>query len=369
MKEILKNYKWHIIFSSLATLLPTVFGLIMWDELPEKIAIHWGFAGKADGFSSLLFFVVGLPVILLVIYWGCLFFTALDQKGRGQNKKAMRMIFWIIPAISVYVSSMMYATVLGAKINVYTITVLFFGILFVIIGNYMPKVKQNRTLGIKISWTLKSEENWNATHRFAGKVWFLGGIIMFLLAVLFMFVPAEIFVWTLIPVVVVLVFAPMIYSYVYYKKQLKEGRVDKNAKVDSAMPKAAKISTAVALPIILVAVGVLMFTGNVEASLDDDSLNISTTYWSDADIKYEDIDSLEYREDGVSGARVNGYASARLLLGMFNNEELGGYTRYTYTGGGACIILRSGESVLVLGLEDNADTKALYEALLEKISD
>ena len=66
---------------------------------------------------------------------------------------------------------------------------------------------------------------------------------------------------------------------------------------------------------------------------------------------------------------MNGYASARLLLGMFNNEELGGYTRYTYTGGGACIILRSGENVLVLGLEDDGSTKELYEELLVKTAD
>ena len=120
------------------------------------------------------------------------------------------------------------------------------------------KVKQNRTLGIKISWTLKSEENWNATHRFAGKVWFLGGIAMLLCAILFMFIPAEVCIWILLPVTVVFVFAPTVYSCVYYKKQIKEGRVDKNAKVDSAMPVSAKITTAILLPIIFIVVGILI---------------------------------------------------------------------------------------------------------------
>ena len=185
---------------------------------------------------------------------------------------------------------------------------------------------------------------------------------------MFAFFPAEIIIWILLPITLVFVFAPVIYSCIYYRKQLKEGSVDKNAKVDSAMPKSAKITTSIVLPIILVAVCILMFTGNVEASLDDDSLNISATYWSDADIKYDDIDSVEYREDGVGGVRVSGYASARLLLGMFNSDELGGYIRYTYTGG-SCIVIRSGENTVVLGLKDSADTKALYEALLEKTAD
>jgi hypothetical protein len=232
----------------------------------------------------------------------------------------------------------------------------------------MPKVKQNRTLGIKISWTLKSEENWNATHRFAGKVWFAGGVAMLLCAILFMFIPAEVCVWILLPLTVGFVFAPMIYSYVYYKKQLKEGRVDKNAKAETAMSKSAKIATAIVIPIIFVGVAILMFTGKVEASIDGDSLNISATYWSDTEIDLDDIDSVEYREDGIKGSRVNGYASARLLLGMFTSDELGGYVSYRYTSG-SCIVIRSGEKTVVLGLEDSADTKTLYEALLEKTAD
>ena len=368
MKEIFKNYKWHIILSSVLTLLPMLVGFLLWDVLPEKIATHWGFSGEADAFSSVIWFVVGMPLILFAVYWLCLFFTALDQRGRGQNKKAMRMIFWIMPAISIYVSSMIYATTFGAKLNVYTLTVLFFAILFIVIGNYMPKVKQNRTLGIKISWTLKSEENWNATHRFAGKVWFVGGVSMLLFAILFMFIPSDVCIWILLPITLAFVFAPMIYSYLYYKKQLKEGRVDKNAKVDAVMPKSAKLSTAILIPIILVGVAILMFTGKVEVALDEDSLNISATYWSDADIKFSDIDSIEYRENGVASSRVNGYASARLLLGMFTSEELGGHVRYSYTKG-SCIVIRSGDNTYVLGLEESADTKAIYEALLEKTAE
>ena len=38
------------------------------------------------------------------------------------------------------------------------------GLLFMIIGNYLPKVKQNNTIGIRVVWTLQDEENWSATH-------------------------------------------------------------------------------------------------------------------------------------------------------------------------------------------------------------
>ena len=73
---------------------------------------------------------------------------------------------------------------LGKEMNPALIVSLLLGFMFIIIGNYLPKCKQNFTLGIKIKWTLENEENWNKTHRFAGKVWFIGGFIMLLTAFL-----------------------------------------------------------------------------------------------------------------------------------------------------------------------------------------
>ena len=52
------------------------------------------------------------------------------------------------------------------------------GVLFMIIGNYLPKCKQNYTMGIKLPWTLDDEENWNRTHRFAGFLWVAGGVVI-----------------------------------------------------------------------------------------------------------------------------------------------------------------------------------------------
>ena len=85
------------------------------------------------------------------------------------------------------------------------------GLLLTVVGNYMPKCKQNYTIGIKIPWTLNSEENWNKTHRFAGWIWTFGGLAIMLTG----FVGG---VWFFLPVVLVMVFAPMIYSYILHRK-------------------------------------------------------------------------------------------------------------------------------------------------------
>ena len=113
------------------------------------------------------------------------------------------------------VNGAVYLAALGIDANPTMFAPLILGFSFMFIGNYMPKIKQNKTLGIKLKWTLNNEENWNATHRFAGKVWFFGGFLIIPCALL----PESVVFFTSLPLVLGLAFAPMIYSYIYHKKQ------------------------------------------------------------------------------------------------------------------------------------------------------
>lgn len=92
---------------------------------------------------------------------------------------------------------------------------LMLGVMFLVIGNYLPKVKQNWYLGIKLPWTYADEENWNKTHRLAGKLWFVGGLLFILN---FFLQIRGIELWLMI----VLVLIPVIYSYLYSRKKNKE---------------------------------------------------------------------------------------------------------------------------------------------------
>jgi uncharacterized membrane protein len=105
----------------------------------------------------------------------------------------------------------MYVSALGVSVRVETLMPILLGLLFVAIGNYMPKCKQNYTIGIKIPWTLASEENWNRTHRLAGWVWVGGGVVMLLSGFL------GIFWLTLVPAII-MVAVPLIYSYILHQK-------------------------------------------------------------------------------------------------------------------------------------------------------
>ncbi len=91
------------------------------------------------------------------------------------------------------------------------------GMLFTVIGNSMPKFKQNFYAGIRTSWTLSDEEIWFKTHRFGGKLWFVGGILMMTTAVL----PKNMNFIALTFLALVLALIPVIYSYVIYRNKYK----------------------------------------------------------------------------------------------------------------------------------------------------
>ena len=214
----MKNKKIKLIISSLVILLPIVFGLIFWNQLPERIATHWGPNGDPDGWSSRELAVFALPLFLFAIHWLCVLVTSKDPKNKDKNQKAQSLVLFIIPILSLLVNGVMYMSALGMSLRVEMIMPIFFGLLFIVLGNYMPKCRQNYTIGIKISWTLNSEENWNATHRFAGKLWMIGGALI----MLGVFLPTTYIFVAFFAITTLMVIAPAIYSYNFHKKESKE---------------------------------------------------------------------------------------------------------------------------------------------------
>lgn len=207
---IKKNLK-LLIITSIIILLPVLAGLVLWNQLPEAVPSHWNASGEIDGWSSKPFVVFGLPSIMLALQWLCVLVTSTDPKKQNHPQKILQLVFWLIPAITVVLSAMTYATALGGNVRVEMIMPMILGIVFIAIGNYLPKCKQNYTIGIKISWTLNSEENWNRTHRLAGWVWTIGGILIMLSGFFGI-------LWLTFAPVLVMALVPFIYSFVLYKK-------------------------------------------------------------------------------------------------------------------------------------------------------
>ena len=208
---MIKKYLKILIIASAIILLPVLAGVILWNQLPEQMPSHWNAAGEIDGWSSKPFVVFGLPLILLAAQWLCVAGTAADPKKDNHPDKVLHLVFWVIPVLSVLLFSVTYAVALGKDVRVEVVMPVFIGLVLAIVGNYLPKCKQNYTIGIKIPWTLNSEENWNRTHRFAGRLWLVGGIIIMLTGFFSGF-------WVFLGIVLLMAFAPFIYSYMLHRK-------------------------------------------------------------------------------------------------------------------------------------------------------
>ena len=360
---MIKKNKWKLLVSSLVILLPIVFGLLYWNHLPQEMSTHWGLDGNADGWTNKAFAVFLLPVILLAVHLLCVFLSAKIPGSKDQNPKLLGIVLWTIPITSLFTNGIVYAVAFGIDIQPTFLVNLLLGILFIAIGNYLPKCKRSPAIGIKIKWALQNEENWYATHRFGGKVYVAGGF--FLLACMFLPTPAAL--WVSGAALMALIALPVIYSYWYHKKQVKAGTAVITPIPGSMPMKKAVIISLVIVAVLLISLIPLMFTGDIAVEWGENSFTIEASFYPDLTVDYDAVTSIEYRENGVAGTRTHGFGSARLLAGIFHNEEFGSYTRYTYTGNKPCVVLNVGDKVLVIGGSDAAATRAIYQTINAKI--
>lgn len=204
----MKMNKKLLILTSIVILLPMLWGLMIWSQLPNQIPIHFNVAGQANNFQSKALAVFGLPFFLLLVHLFVIFMTARDPKNRTMNEKMGKVIYWLTPIVSLSVFYLIYSKALGSTTNPSVFVSALLGLIFVMMGNYMPKLKVNHTVGIRLPWTLQSEDNWHKTHRLAGKLWVLGGLILLLEAGLQFAVP-----YVMGIVILTIVFIPVVYSY------------------------------------------------------------------------------------------------------------------------------------------------------------
>ena len=219
MREYIKKNKWTLVITSVIILLPIAVGLLLWDQLPEKVPFHWGINGEVDGWATKTQAVFLMPLMMLGIQWLCILATGLDPKAKNvTTTKMMGIVLWIIPVLNLFLHVMVWLTAFGREVNMETVMPLFMGTLFVVIGNYLPKCKQSYTMGIKLPWTLDNEENWNKTHRLAGKLWVAGGLLSMLCALL----PGVASFIVMMSILLVMCVIPTVYSYLFYKKHHTE---------------------------------------------------------------------------------------------------------------------------------------------------
>jgi len=212
-----KNKYLTIILTSIGCLLPICLSVAVYNDLPEQIAMQWNFEGKPNWYAHKAVGAFGLPLFLAVVNMVTNIFFYKDSRRENISKAMQALTVWLTPFLSLIITPLFLFNNLGVNVPIKMIVFGLLGILFILIGSYMPKNRQNNTVGIKIPWTLNDSENWNKTHRFAGVLWIICGMLFLVAA----FLPLSNIVGTIIilSILLIMTIVPIIYSYVLHKRR------------------------------------------------------------------------------------------------------------------------------------------------------
>ena len=201
------KYK-KLLWPTVIGLLPILMGLAVYSKLPEKMPIHWGLDGEPNGYATRLAGILILPLIMVGV--NVIVQFSLESASKT-NLKLKKLMLWLLPILSVIFQSLTLSEALGYHLDIALITMVTVGIIFILLGNYIPKTSQNRVAGFRFPMTLSNPDNWQKTNRLGGMMLVISGIIMILGGVISTWYPI-VAVLTFIVILVLIILVPLCYS-------------------------------------------------------------------------------------------------------------------------------------------------------------
>jgi len=198
-------------------LIPFIYLLIVFKNLPDVVATHFDIHGVADGFSNkttLIWILAALNGFGYILF---LVIPLIDPKKFAEKSAkiylkvriGMSILFVSLSILLVYMAN-------GNPEKGIVMLALIFAALCVFLGNYFQAVKPNYFIGIRTPWTLNSDEIWRQTHLVTGKLLFYGGLLS--LPVIFI-LPSTMSPFASVTVLVGASIFSVIYSFILFKKE------------------------------------------------------------------------------------------------------------------------------------------------------
>ncbi len=170
----MKKIKWkYMMLTCTICLLPIIFGIILWDKLPQTIAIHFNLYNEPDGFTTKGFAVFGLPVMMAFLQAISCLINDINAFKYGERKKFEHATKWIIPIMCILLQAATLAYALGRAVDIRRVACGIVGVIFLVIGNYLPKLDYVKSYDLD---TQKSRK----INRFIGYESFVLGLLFIL---------------------------------------------------------------------------------------------------------------------------------------------------------------------------------------------
>ncbi len=196
---------------------PIIYLKMVYNDLPQKVALHFGADGQPDRYgekSELWTPILIMMSVALVTYLIVTNIGKIDPKKQTlQSQELMQKLgLTIVSFVSILTMYIVYSSYNPTDGKLVFIML---GLFFAAIGNFMNNIKPNYFVGLRLPWTLENEDNWRKTHHLASKLWVGGGLLIATLAV---FITTSLMSKIMLPIVLLIVIIPSVYSYQYYKK-------------------------------------------------------------------------------------------------------------------------------------------------------
>ena len=206
--------KWIPLLIVVAAFLATA---VVYPRLPATMPTHWSVEGQANGWSSRIWGAWMIPLFLLGMWAMFRFLPAIDPRGRNYAKfgGAFEGIMISLMLFALGLHLIVLRAALGDPVEMRRMLPIGVGVLFIVIGNLLPRARPNWFIGLRTPWTLSSDRVWEKTHRFGGRIFVAGGILL-ILAALFSAQWAHV---VLFAVVLLCSAGAFIYSYLEWKRE------------------------------------------------------------------------------------------------------------------------------------------------------
>jgi len=169
-----------------ACLVGAMFAAGLWAMMqlaPDtRVAIHFDGLGRPDGFARPSRAFLMIPLVALAVWGMFVLIPRFDSRRANisRSEKAYGTIWIAVTALLVVVQGHLIARAFGADLPANRLAMALIGVVFVVIGNVMGKIRPNYFVGIRTPWTLLDERVWDKTHRFGGWAFVAGGIVLIL---------------------------------------------------------------------------------------------------------------------------------------------------------------------------------------------
>lgn len=189
-----------------------------WNQIPagQELPVHWNAAGEVDRYGSKAEGLLLLPAISMGMFALLALIPKIEPRKLNieQSAKAYLATGVILGGFMLLVHGTAVAAALGSTINTSVVVTAALGVLFIVIGNFMGKIRSNFMFGVRTPWTLSSELSWNKTHRLTGKLFMAWGVIMLILA--FTGTAAQLLIYAVVGILGITVWS-FVYSYLVWR--------------------------------------------------------------------------------------------------------------------------------------------------------